>query len=58
MVKNHLNELVENEDKKIPFSDEELSEKMGEKGYHIARRTVAKYRGQLNIPTAKLRREL
>ena len=58
VVKNHLNELVENEDKKIPFSDEELSEKMGEKGYHIARRTVAKYRGQLNIPTAKLRREL
>lgn len=58
VVKNHLNELIESENKKIPFSDEELSEKMGEKGYHIARRTVAKYREQLNIPTAKLRREL
>lgn len=58
VVKSHLKELVESEDKKSPFSDEELSEKMGQKGYHIARRTVSKYREQLAIPTAKLRREL
>ena len=44
--------------KRKPYSDEDLSEKLDELGFHIARRTVAKYRDQLGIPIAKLRREL
>jgi len=58
VVKSHLQEIIEKEDKKKPFSDDELSEKLGEKGYHIARRTVAKYREQLHFPVARLRRML
>lgn len=58
VVKSHLKEIIENEDKKKPFSDEELSERLSEKGYHIARRTVAKYREQLDFPVARLRRTL
>ncbi len=58
VVKSHLKEIIEIEDKKKPYSDEELSEKLGEKGYHIARRTVAKYREQLDFPVARLRRTL
>ncbi len=58
VVKSHLKEVVESEDKKKPYSDEEISEKLAEKGYHIARRTVAKYREQLDFPVARLRRML
>ncbi len=57
-VKKILSDLIEAEDKKHPLSDERLTELLQEKGYNIARRTVAKYREQLNIPVARLRKEL
>jgi RNA polymerase sigma-54 factor len=57
-VKKILSDLIEFEDKKHPLSDERLTELLQEKGYNIARRTVAKYREQLNIPVARLRKEL
>ncbi len=57
-VKKILSDLIENEHKKKPLSDERLTELLQEKGYNIARRTVAKYREQLNIPVARLRKEL
>ena len=58
VVKSHLQDLLEKEDKRKPLTDEQLSELLDEKGYHIARRTVAKYREQLGAPVARLRREL
>lgn len=57
-VKKILSDLIESEEKKHPLSDERLTELLQEKGYNIARRTVAKYREQLNIPVARLRKEL
>ncbi|HNB81023.1 MAG TPA: RNA polymerase sigma-54 factor, partial [Chitinophagaceae bacterium] len=57
-VKKVLFEMIQGEDKKQPLADEKLTELMNEKGYNIARRTVAKYREQLNIPVARLRREI
>lgn len=57
-VKKILSDLIEDESKKKPLSDEKLTELLQEKGYNIARRTVAKYREQLNIPVARLRKEL
>ena len=57
-VKKILSDLIEFEEKKRPLSDERLTELLQEKGYNIARRTVAKYREQLNIPVARLRKEL
>ncbi len=57
-VKKILNDLIEEENKSKPLSDEKLTEALQEKGYNIARRTVAKYREQLNIPVARLRKEL
>jgi RNA polymerase sigma-54 factor len=57
-VKKILSDLVEGESKRKPLSDEKLTELLMEKGYNIARRTVAKYREQLNIPVARLRKEL
>ncbi|TKK68851.1 RNA polymerase factor sigma-54 [Ilyomonas limi] len=57
-VKKILSNLIEGEDKHKPLSDERLTELLQEKGYNIARRTVAKYREQLNIPVARLRKEL
>jgi RNA polymerase sigma-54 factor len=57
-VKRILSDLVATEDKRNPVSDERLTELLQEKGYEIARRTVAKYREQLMIPVARLRREL
>ncbi|MEO6681721.1 MAG: RNA polymerase factor sigma-54 [Ginsengibacter sp.] len=57
-VKSILNDLIDEENKKKPLSDEKLTEALQEKGYNIARRTVAKYREQLNIPVARLRKEL
>jgi RNA polymerase sigma-54 factor len=57
-VKKILSDLIEAEEKKHPLSDERLTELLQEKGYNIARRTVAKYREQLNIPVARLRKEL
>ena len=57
-VKKILSDLIGAEDKKHPLSDERLTELLQEKGYNIARRTVAKYREQLNLPVARLRKEL
>lgn len=57
-VKTILSELIGNEDKRKPLSDDKLSEILHEKGYPIARRTVAKYREQLNLPVARLRKEM
>ena len=55
-IKKILKELVDNEDKQKPLTDDDLKDLLNEKGYPIARRTVAKYRMQLNIPIARLRR--
>ncbi|MPR33364.1 RNA polymerase factor sigma-54 [Salmonirosea aquatica] len=57
-VKNILRELIETEPKRKPFSDDKLEKMLNEKGYNIARRTVAKYREQLNIPVARLRKQI
>jgi RNA polymerase sigma-54 factor len=57
-IKKILEECIEAETKRIPLTDDELSVILQEKGYQIARRTVAKYREQLNIPVARLRKEL
>lgn len=57
-VKKILSGIIEEESKKHPYSDEKLTEMLQEKGYNIARRTVAKYREQLNIPVARLRKIL
>ncbi len=57
-VKSILSEIIGSENKRKPHSDEKLTEMLQEKGYNIARRTVAKYREQLNIPVARLRKEL
>jgi len=57
-VKTILEELIIAEDKRKPWSDDELTDQLQQKGYNIARRTVAKYREQLNIPVARLRKEL
>lgn len=55
-VKNLLQDFVDNEDKENPLSDEQLTEMLAEKGFKVARRTVAKYREQMQIPVARLRR--
>lgn len=57
-VKKILNDIIESEDKRKPLSDEILTDMLQAKGYNIARRTVAKYREQLNVPVARLRKEL
>lgn len=57
-IKNILASSIDVEDKKKPLTDEELVTVLNEKGYRVARRTVAKYREQLNIPIARLRKEL
>ena len=57
-IKKILEECIENESKRKPLTDDELADILQKKGYLIARRTVAKYREQLNIPVARLRKEL
>lgn len=57
-VKKILEECISKEDKRKPLADEKLAEILKERGYNIARRTIAKYREQLNIPVARLRKEL
>ena len=57
-VKKILQDAVDNENKKRPLTDERLAQILKEKGYVIARRTIAKYRKQLNIPVARMRKEL
>lgn len=57
-VKHILKEIIEGESKGKPLSDDKLEKMLNARGYNIARRTVAKYREQLNIPVARLRKEL
>lgn len=57
-IKKILMESVEQENKSKPLTDEELVAVLQQKGYRVARRTVAKYREQMNIPIARLRKEL
>ena len=57
-VKKILQDQIEGENKKEPLSDDQLTDWLTDRGYNIARRTVAKYREQLNIPVARLRKEL
>lgn len=57
-IKNILKECIDNESKKKPLTDEKLTNILKDKGYLIARRTVAKYREQLEIPVARLRKEV
>jgi len=57
-IKKILKEIVDQEDKNKPLSDIELSNKLSDKGYKVARRTVSKYREQLDISVARLRKEL
>ncbi|MDX1671756.1 MAG: RNA polymerase factor sigma-54 [Balneolaceae bacterium] len=57
-VKNALQEIVDNENKKKPMSDQAIAKKLKEQGYKVARRTVSKYREQLNIPVARLRKQI
>ncbi len=58
LVKNLLKKIVDSEDKEHPISDDGLAELLKENGYTVARRTVAKYRGQMKIPVARLRRAI
>ena len=55
-IKATLRDIINNEDKRKPLSDQALQELMAERGYPIARRTVTKYREQMNIPIARLRK--
>jgi RNA polymerase sigma-54 factor len=55
VIKEELKALIDSENKSEPYSDEELSKMLGELGYKVARRTVAKYREQMRIPVARLR---
>ncbi len=57
-IKRILQDCIDNEEKRRPLTDERLTDILQEKGYQIARRTVAKYREQLNIPVARLRKEI
>ena len=57
-IRKIMQECIDEEDKRAPINDDKLAEMLKEKGYNIARRTVAKYREQLNIPVARLRIEI
>ncbi|WP_152287030.1 RNA polymerase factor sigma-54 [Flavicella marina] len=57
-IKNILKTVIDEEDKRKPLTDDKLMQKLKEKGYIIARRTVAKYREQLDLPVARLRKEI
>lgn len=57
-VKHILRQIIDGEEKLVPLSDDKLEELLNQRGYNIARRTVAKYREQLGIPVARLRKEL
>ncbi len=58
IIKNRIKELIEQENKQNPLSDEAIADKLKEDGYNVARRTVAKYREQMKISVARLRKEL
>ena len=57
-IRERLKEIIEAEDKKAPFSDDKLAELLNAEGIHIARRTIAKYREQLKLPVARLRKQM
>lgn len=57
-VKNILQTIIDNEDKRNPLSDQALADALNDKGYKVARRTVSKYREQLNEPVARLRKQI
>ncbi len=57
-IKKILQNIIEEEDKKKPYPDDQLAELLKEKGYPIARRTIAKYREQLDIPVARMRKKM
>ncbi|MBQ3872239.1 MAG: RNA polymerase factor sigma-54 [Bacteroidales bacterium] len=57
-IKKVLKDLVDSEDKHNPLTDDELVDALSSKGYKVARRTIAKYRAQLDIPKARMRRDL
>jgi len=57
-IKKILSDTIEGENKSKPLTDDELVDLLKVRGYKIARRTIAKYRQQLNVPVARLRREL
>ncbi|MDZ7682367.1 MAG: hypothetical protein U5J63_11810 [Fodinibius sp.] len=57
-VKNTVQEIVDNEDKQSPLSDQAIVKKLKKHGYKVARRTVSKYRKKLNIPVARLRKQI
>ena len=57
-VKNELKEFIDKEDKQKPFSDQALADMLKERGYRVARRTVSKYRENMNIPVARLRKQI
>lgn len=57
-VKNILQTIIDEEDKRSPMSDQDLANQLNEKGYKVARRTVSKYREQLNEPVARLRKQI
>jgi len=57
-IKERIKEIIEEENKSQPLSDDSIADMLKEEGVHIARRTVAKYREQLRLPVARLRKEL
>ena len=58
VIKRALQNIINSENKKSPFNDDTLVEKLKDRGYKLARRTVAKYRDQLGVPVARLRKEI
>ncbi len=57
-IRERLKEIIEHENKKAPFSDDKLADLLNAEGIHIARRTIAKYREQLKLPVARLRKQM
>ena len=58
VIKKELQNIINSEDKTSPFNDDTLVQLLDDKGYKLARRTVAKYRDQLGLPVARLRKEI
>ena len=57
VVKNNLKKIINNENRNMPYNDEQLATKLNKSGYIIARRTVAKYRESMKIPVSRLRKK-
>ena len=57
-IKKYLKDLIKDENKKKPVTDQVIAKLLKEKGYNVARRTVAKYREQMDIPVARLRKSI